>query len=126
MISLRRVGLLAFAALALASATEAQTRTPDLQGLHDALKLTAAQEPAWRTFVAASFAQTDESARQESAARMMPTLNAPRRVDLSIALMQTELQILERRGAALKTFYASLTPAQQAVFDRETAPRQQQ
>ena len=126
MLSLRRIGLAAVAALALASAAHAQPATPDLQGLHDALNLTSAQEPAWKNFVAASFADSDETARQETAARLMRTLSAPRRVDLSIALMQSELQSLEHRGAVLKTFYASLTPAQQAAFDRETAPRQQQ
>ena len=65
-----------------------------------------------------------ETARQRNTAAMMPTLNGPRRVDLSIAAMQADLEALKRRGAALKVFYATLSPEQQAIFDRETLPRQ--
>jgi hypothetical protein len=122
MAPLRRLALLAGMAAALATAAGAQAQTPDLQGLHDALHLTAAQEPAWKTFVAASFADSDEAARRDAAVRQMPALSAPRRVDLSIAMMQAELETLQRRGAALKAFYATLTASQQAAFDRATAP----
>jgi hypothetical protein len=118
-------GPLAFslvAALALASPAWAQTS--DLRGLHDALGLSAAQDDAWRAFQAASHADPQESARRQNAAEMMPTLTAPRRVDLSVAAMEAELRSLERRGAALKAFYATLTPAQQAIFDKQTAPRE--
>jgi hypothetical protein len=34
--------------------------------------------------------------------------------------MRSDLQEMERRGDALKAFYATLSPDQQATFDRET------
>ena len=40
--------------------------------------------------------------------------------DLTAAMPETEFTSLQLRGAALKNFYASLTPEQQTVFDRET------
>ena len=125
MSSLRLPAFAAIAALALATAAFAQARAPDLQGLHDALNLSAAQEEAWNAFQAAELPDPDQEARQRNAAEMMPTLHAPQRVDLSIAAMQADLQTLERRGAALKTFYGALSPAQQRVFDNQTAPRPQ-
>ncbi len=119
--------LLLSAALATACATaaDAQSQGPDLHGLHEALNLSAAQEEAWNRFQAASRPDPQDEARDRSAAQMMPTLHAPQRVDLSVAEMQADLATLERRGAALKAFYATLSPEQQAVFDRQTIPRAQ-
>ena len=123
MSSFRLLGLAACAVLALSSAAVAQDRGPDLQGLHDALNLSAAQEPAWNSFQAMEQPDPEQAARDRNAAEMMPTLTAPQRVELSIAAMHADLATLERRGAALKAFYGTLSPAQQAVFDRRTAPR---
>ncbi|HEY3799249.1 MAG TPA: Spy/CpxP family protein refolding chaperone [Caulobacteraceae bacterium] len=102
----------------------AQPRAPNLDDLHDALKLTPAQDDAWRAFAAASAPDGAQQARARSAQQMLPTLSAPQRVDLSIAAMEADLETLRRRGAALKAFYAQLTPAQQQTFDRQTLPRQ--
>jgi hypothetical protein len=115
---------LAAAALALAvvSAAHAQNAGPDLQGLHDALHLTPAQETSWRAFAAASQPDPEQQARERAAQAMLPTLSAPQRVDLGIAAMEADLQTLRRRGAALKAFYATLSPAQQVTFDRQTMP----
>ena len=116
----------AAAALALAGAVEAQIpahATPStLQALHHALSLSPDQTAAWNAFKDAEQPDPDQSARQRSAAALMPTLHAPQRVDLSIAAMEADLQTLKRKGAALKAFYAELTPAQQAIFDSKTAP----
>jgi periplasmic protein CpxP/Spy len=97
---------------------------PDLPGLHDALHLTAAQEPAWRVFAAASAPSADQEARERAAQSMMAGLKSPQRVDLSISAAEDDLQTLRDRGAALKAFYAVLTPTQQATFDRRTLPDQ--
>lgn len=123
MTSLRPIGLAILAVLALGQAAHAQSRGPDLHRLHDALNLSAGQEEAWNTFQAATLPDPQDAARHQSAADMMPGLHAPQRVDLSIAAMQADLDALERRGAALKAFYAALSPDQQAVFDKETTPR---
>ena len=112
-------------AIALGSAAHAQSRGPDLHRLHNALNLSASQEEAWNAFQASALPDPQAAARQRSAASMMPGLHAPQRVDLSVAEMQADLDTLRQRGAALKAFYAALSPVQQAAFDRETAPRDQ-
>jgi protein CpxP len=150
MISRRSSGLalaaaVAFAGLAAASAVAAQpppysqnpydqtaegppdqSAGPDLAGLHAALQLTPAQDPAWRAFAAASTPDPQQEARERSAQSMMATLRSPQRVDLSISAAEADLQTLRERGAALKAFYAVLSPSQQAVFDRRTLPEQGQ
>ena len=94
-----------------------------LRTLHAALRITAAQEDAWRAFVAASQPDPQQQARERAAQAMLPGLTAPQRVDLSLAALQADLATMRQRGAALKAFYATLTPAQQSTFDRETLPR---
>jgi hypothetical protein len=120
MISLKHLALTAALCAAAAPAAQAQGRGPDLQALHDALHLTPTQEPAWRTFAAASAPDPEQQARERAAQAMLPTLRAPQRVDLGIAAMEADLDTLRQRGAALKAFYATLTAGQQATFDRET------
>jgi len=122
-----RVTALALAALALAAlagASAATAQTANLGSLHDALHLTAAQEPAWRDFQLASAPTADQAARQRAAQSMLPHLTSPQRVDLSMAAMQADMETLRARGAALKRFYATLSPAQQQIFDRQTLPQQ--
>jgi hypothetical protein len=94
-----------------------------LRSLHAALHITAAQEGAWRDFVAASQPDPQQQARRRAAQQMLPGLTAPQRVDLSIAALQADIATLRQRGAALKAFYATLTPSQQSTFDRETLPK---
>jgi hypothetical protein len=55
----------------------------------------------------------------------MGSLRAPQRFDLSIQMMRSDLEATERRANALKAFYATLSPDQQAIFDRETLPPRQ-
>ena len=140
--SIPLVAALALAGLAAASAVAAQPPSspynqggdgaagrsggPDLAGLHDALHLTPDQEAAWRTFSAASAPSPEQEARGRAAQSMMASLRSPQRVDLSISAAEADLQTLRERGAALKAFYAVLTPAQQTTFDRRTLPDQGQ
>ncbi|HEY1749721.1 MAG TPA: Spy/CpxP family protein refolding chaperone [Caulobacteraceae bacterium] len=119
-------GALAAAALMAAGASPAPALAqsePNFAALHDALHLTSDQEEAWRDFVASSQPSADDEARERSAQQMMPSLRAPQRVDLTVAAMQAQLETMRARGAALKAFYARLTPAQQLIFDRQTAQR---
>jgi periplasmic protein CpxP/Spy len=101
---------------------DGQSGGPDLAGLHAALNLSPSQETAWQIFAAASTPSADQEARQRAAQSMMATLHSPQRVDLSISAAEADLQTLRERGAALKAFYADLTPSQQAIFDRRTLP----
>jgi hypothetical protein len=117
--------LAVLAVLTAGAAAYAQSGGPDLHRLHDSLNLSASQEEAWNAFQAASQPDPQDEARDRAAAQMMADLHAPQRVDLSIAAMKADLDTMERRGAALKAFYVTLSPAQQATFDRETAPRDQ-
>jgi hypothetical protein len=108
------------AGLALAGAAQAQTT--NLKALHDALHLTADQEPAWNDYKATATASPQAQQRRRSAAQLFPTLTAPRRMDLVEAAMQQDLAELHRQGEALKSFYARLSPAQQRTFDAQTLP----
>ena len=88
--------------------------------LHNALRIRPDQEAAWRTFEQASMPSPQEEARQRDTYARMGSLRAPQRMDLSIQMMRSDLQEMERRGDALKAFYGTLSPDQQAIFDRET------
>ena len=81
--------------------------------LHDALKLTPAQEPAWTAFVNATapapHAPVDRAA--------LANLSAPERMERMIAMHNERSVKMEAHLAALKTFYAQLTPEQQSLFD---------
>jgi protein CpxP len=88
--------------------------TAHMTKLHDALKLTAAQEAGWTTFVAA-VTPAPRAAHPDHAA--MATLSAPERLEKMIAMAKTHTAAMETKLAALKTFYTTLTPEQQKVFN---------
>jgi hypothetical protein len=92
-----------------------------LSRMHDALRLTDAQEGAWRAYVAALQPDPSMESRRRSAADMMPKLTTPRRIDLINAEMAEDMAAMRRQGEAVKAFYAQLTPQQQSTFDRITA-----
>lgn len=108
--------------LAFASAAAAQEPPVRLSQLHDALHLTADQEGAWRAYEAAVAPPPGAQSRHEAAQRMLPQLTTPRRIALIDATMSQDLADFRRQGAAIDAFYGRLTPEQQAVFDRQTAP----
>lgn len=85
--------------------------------LHDKLQLTAAQEPAWQTFVAA-VTPTLPTVHDRSA---MAAATTPERLDQHLAMAKQHVTKMETRVAATKAFYAQLTPEQQKTFDTETA-----
>ena len=107
--------------LALAGAAAAQ-QGPNLTALHDALHLTASQESAWSAYKASVAPQAGADQRRRAAARLFPTLPAPRRIDLVEAEMRQDLEDLHRQAEALKTFYATLDTQQQRIFDQQTLP----
>ena len=81
--------------------------------LHDALKLTPAQEPAWTAFVNAT-APTPHAPVDRAA---LANLSAPERMEKMIAMQKERSVKMEAHLAALKTFYAQLTPEQKGLFD---------
>lgn len=80
--------------------------------LHDALNLTAAQEKSWLQFHSAVRPMHDGN---RAGAKDFEKLTAPERAD-KMAEMSA------KHAAALKTFYAVLTPAQRHIMD-EFHPR---
>jgi hypothetical protein len=107
-----------------------QMRQRREQRLHDLLQIKSDQEPAFRTFVASleqlrpprGPGQThgqgapDQGARGPGAGQRMP-LTAPERLDRMARRMAERQQRLQKETAAVKTFYAALTPGQRKVFD---------
>ena len=86
--------------------------------LHDQLKLTPAQEPAWKTYVA-GVTPTDREKRWSDRAAM-ERMSAPERLEKHIAMNKERDARMVSRLSALKTFYAVLTPEQQQVFNNQT------
>lgn len=86
--------------------------------VHDALKLTAAQEPAWAAYQAAIKPQPRSAARGERANwKAMP---APQRMEKQIEMRKQRIAHMEARLAATKTLYAALSPEQQKLFDENS------
>jgi Spy/CpxP family protein refolding chaperone len=93
--------------------------------LKEKLKLTPAQEGAWTTFTAAIKMPADMLAKRPDFAELAK-LPTPERIDKMQALHAQHASemnaAMEKRGAATKVFYATLTPEQQKVFDVSTPP----
>jgi hypothetical protein len=83
--------------------------------LHDELKLTSAQEPAWNAFVNA-IRPAPQANRPDRAA--WASLAAPARMEKMIALSKEHTARMEQHLQALNTFYATLTPQQKKVMDQ--------
>ena len=88
--------------------------------LHDKLKLNAEQEAAWQTYTAAMMKKPEHAAHPDHA--KMAALSAPEKMEKMIAMMQKGTEHMQARLATLKTFYATLTPEQQAIFNKEFRP----
>ncbi len=121
------LGISGLSVFLLATGVHAQMPpSPELQRLHDVLNLRPDQDASWQDYVHSTAVDPQEAARRRDVSERMAGLTAPERADLSVQMMKADLASLERRGAALKIFYASLTPEQKVTFDRETMrpPRQ--
>lgn len=85
-----------------------------LTELHDKLKLSAAQEPAWKTFADAITPGAMPTPPDRAA---MEKMTAPERMEKMLTLSKERQAKMETRLAALKTFYAVLTPEQKKIVD---------
>ncbi|MGO4380089.1 Spy/CpxP family protein refolding chaperone [Pseudoduganella sp. RAF53_2] len=86
-----------------------------LQKLHDALKLNSSQEAGWQTYAAAIKADIPTT-RPDFAS--FKNLSTPEKMEKRIEFSKTHITQMENHLAALKTFYATLTPEQQKTFDQ--------
>jgi protein CpxP len=82
--------------------------------LHKLLNLTAAQEGAWKTFTE-TMKPPHDMAKHDSTD--WSKLTTPERADRMLESSRKREQQMEANVAAMKTFYAKLTPAQQKIFD---------
>jgi len=98
----------------------AMTPGQRLEAFKQKLQLTPAQEPAWNGFV-----QSMQPNAEPRHARLdwqgMDKLTTPERIDRMRAMHAQRGAEMERRGEAVKAFYAQLTPAQQKTFDDQGA-----
>lgn len=89
--------------------------------LHDALKLSADQEPAWKTLI--------DSEQHRPATGAVPAddwskLNAPQRAEKMLEMTKARQEQMNQHVTALKAFYATLSPEQQKTFeDFHAGPR---
>ena len=83
--------------------------------LHDALKLTSAQEAAWATYQNAVRPTPHTGPKGDRAE--WATLSAPARMEKGIAMAKEHLSRMEGHLAALNTFYGVLTAEQKKTFD---------
>ena len=92
-----------------------QRRAQRAEQLKQKLQLSDAQLPDWDTFQKAM--QPQAHAHLDRAE--MQKLTAPERVDRMRTLREQRVAAADQRGAAVKSFYAALTPEQQKVFDAQ-------
>ncbi|MBX3481027.1 MAG: Spy/CpxP family protein refolding chaperone [Caulobacter sp.] len=100
-------------------------RDPEMRARHlrDVLQLRPDQEPALQAFLAATKPQMDHmkmefkpgaDGKPSTPPKMMTT---PERLDMQAKMMARHQAAFEKRAAAIKTFYAALSPSQQKAFD---------
>lgn len=82
--------------------------------LHDKLKLTGSQETAWKTYVAAATPPAPP-ARPDRA--QWEKMSAPDRMEKTMATMKEREGHMASHLSAMKTFYATLSPLQQQIFN---------
>ena len=85
--------------------------------LHDALKLTPQQESAWTTY---NTKMRTGQPMQRPDHEQMEKMAAPERMEKMLAMMRDGERRMADRLEATKPFYAVLTPAQRAIFDKQT------
>ncbi len=91
--------------------------------LHDELKITPAQEQAWKSFVASMQPQArGQGQRPDRAA--WAALSAPERMSKAIDMQKRRTVAMEQRLGALNSFYSVLTPDQKKTFDDKAARMQ--
>jgi protein CpxP len=90
--------------------------------LHDKLKLSAAQETAWTAYVAATTppkpaAGAHPDGKGQGQHPDFSSMTAPQKLQMFDDMQKKRLAMQESHLAAMKTFYATLTPEQQKTFD---------
>lgn len=95
----------------------AQMAERHAQRLRDALQLRPDQEPALQQLVAAMKPPAGAMDHEHDGHEAMSGLPTPQRLDRMQAEMAEHQARFQTHAAAVKRFYAQLTPAQQKAFD---------
>lgn len=85
---------------------------------HDELKITPAQETAWKAFLETF---PEPGAMQKPSRDEMEKMSAPERLEKHIAMMEKRHAALKTQLAALKNLYGKLTPEQQTLLNKRMA-----
>jgi len=88
------------------------------QRLHDALKLTPAQEGAWKKFQESRPYANPDQKRPDPAE--VAKLSAPERAEKMLDFQKQHQEAMTKHVAAMKEFYGQLTPEQKKTFDDQT------
>jgi hypothetical protein len=98
--------------------SERMTKMHDtrMAALHDKLKLSDKQEGAWKKFSALPPVMGNVTRPDP---KELDKLNAPQRLEKGLEHMRTMETKMAEHLAALKEFYAVLTPEQQKIFDEQ-------
>lgn len=91
--------------------------------LHDELKITKEQEPAWKTFIDSFHQQStiNKERRDKLSRAEFGKMSAPERLEKRLEMMKKHEASMQANLASLKTFYAVLTPEQQKIMDKKVA-----
>lgn len=91
--------------------------------LHDKLKLTGSQEAAWKTYTEAIRPPQAEGQPGRANRADWEKLSAPERMEKMLSMMKAREARMTTHLAAMKTFYATLSPLQQQVFNDNVGGR---
>jgi hypothetical protein len=89
-----------------------------LSGLKSELKITAAQESAWKAFADQTKQQAEAMQALMASAQGSAQATAPERLELHNQIMKKRQEQMEKGTAAFKDLYAVLTPEQKALADQ--------
>ena len=89
-----------------------------LSGLKSELKITAAQESAWKAFADQAKQQAEAMQKLMTTAQSNAQATAPERIEQRNQIMKKQQEQMEKGTAAFKDLYAVLSPEQKALADQ--------
>jgi len=89
-----------------------------LSGMKSELKITAAQESAWKAFADQAKQQAEAMQKWMSSAQGSAQATATERMELRNQIMKKRQEQMEKAASAFKDLYAVLTPEQKALADQ--------
>ena len=89
-----------------------------LSNLKTELKISAAQESAWKAFADQSKQQAEAMQKLRASAQGSAQATAPERLELRVKVMKQREEQMAKGAAAFKELYAALSPEQKALADQ--------